>query len=144
MTKKQRAYQISLLRQLHLSKRYIELYKNDQILYRHFLETNLGVTSSKMLSIDVLKELVDYFNFKQDEIPQNRASNQQIAYIKHLWKSHSISKNESSLLNFIKRTTKKTLVRIHQLTPDDAKKVIAGIKQLSPPRYLNNINYTGE
>lgn len=143
MTKKQRAYQISLLRQLHLSKRYLELYKDDQILYRHFLETNLSVTSSKMLSIDVLKELVDYFNFERDTIPNNGASQQQINFIKHLWSRHSTNKDESSLLRFITRTTKKTLATINQLSPNDAKIVIAGIKKLKPTNYANNPNYSG-
>ena len=85
LTPKQRSYQISLLRALHLSPRYKNLYKDDPIAYRAFLSKQLGVRSSKELSINVLKELVAYFEFKQDEPPTNKASDQQVAFIRHLW-----------------------------------------------------------
>jgi len=142
MTKKQRAYQISLLKQLHISDRYTNLYKDDPIAYRAWLKKYLGVDSSKELNISTLKELVDYFNLKRDEPPTNRASSQQINYLKHCWSHHATNKSTDALLKFIKRTLNGD-INIDELTPQQAKKVIAGVKKLKPTPYINNPNYIG-
>lgn len=141
MTKAQRGYQIRLLQRLHLSKRYINIYKDDRMSYKHFLKTNLGVESSKELSIDVLIKLVDYMEMKIDEVPTNFASSQQVAFIKHLWSINATNKDNKSLLSFAKRTVNPMLKAIEHITPIEATHIIAGIKKLKPKYYANNQNY---
>lgn len=143
MTSKQRGYQISLLRQLHLSERYIQLYKDDPIAYRAWLKKHLDVDSSKDLRLDTLISLVQYFQFKSDDIPHNRASTQQIGFIRHLWSANATYKDEASLLSFVDRVTGRELDTLESLTPTQASKVIFGVKNLKPKtiEYANNPAY---
>ncbi len=145
MTQKQRAYQKSLLRRLHLSPRYVNLYKDDPIAYRAFLKKHLGVDSSKDLKLDVLIDLVAYFEFKRDDVPGNGASHQQLGFIRHLWGKHASNPSDESLLNFVERTIKRRLTTLEALTPKEASQVIAGIKRLKPSRIspANNPDYKG-
>lgn len=146
MTTKQRSFQISLLRALHLSPRYVNAYKEDPIAYRAFLKKHLGVDSSKELKLEVLIELVKYFDFKRDDVPSNGATSQQVAFIRHLWNEHATHKDEESLLSFVERTLNKRLSTLEKLTPKEASQMIAGIKKLKPQTvaFANNPNFKGE
>jgi len=146
MTNKQRAYQIKLLQKLHLSPRYINLYKDDRMAYKLWLKEHLRVDSSKELKLDMLIKLVEYFEMKSDVIPANTASSQQISFIRHLWDKHAKNRDDGSLLNFIKRTIKKRLKAIEDLSPKEATQVIAGVKKLKivSVKSANNPNYKGD
>ena len=146
MTSKQRAYQVSLLRRLHTAPRYVNLYKDDKIAYHAWLKKHLGVNSSKELKLNVLIGLVEYFEMKRDTPPTNKATNQQIGYIRHLWSTNATYKYEGSLLRFIERTLTKRLTAVEDLTPVEASKVIAGVKQIKPKTIpsANNPNYKGK
>ena len=146
MTAKQRSYQISLLRKLHLAPRYINVYKDNPIAYRAFLKKHLGVDSSKELKLEVLIELVKYFEFKRDDMPSNGASSQQLGYIRHLWSTHATYKDEESLLSFVNRTLKASYTALERLTPKQASQVIAGVKKLEPKtiKPANNPTYKGD
>jgi len=145
MTPKQRAYQVSLLRKLHLSPRYVNTFKDDPISYRAWLKKHLGVDSSKDLKIDVLVKLVDYFEMKSDDIPTNTATSQQVGYIRHLWSIHATHKSDDALLGFIERVLNKRLTAVEDLKPQEASKVIAGVKKLTPAvaTFANNPSYKG-
>lgn len=145
MTAKQRSYQISLLRKLHLAPRYVNVYKDDPIAYRAWLKKHLGVDSSKDLKLEVLIELVKYFEFKRDDVPSNGASSQQLGFIRHLWGEHATYKDEESLLKFIERTLNKRLSTLEKLTPKEAGQVITAVKKLKPQTvaFANNPNYKG-
>jgi hypothetical protein len=143
MTTKQRSYQISLLRALHLAPRYTNLYKDDKVAYRHFLKEHLGVESSKELKISTLKELVEYFEFKRDEPPTNKASSQQVGYLKHLWTNHATNKDFNSLLTLLQNKVNVHLKNISDLTPNQCKQAIGIVSKLEPTHYANNTNYTG-
>jgi hypothetical protein len=144
MTPKQRSYQISLLRALHLSPRYKNLYADDKVAYRHFLKEQLGVESSKELKLGVLKELVEYFEFKRDEPPTNKASNQQVGYLKHLWSKNATNKDFKSLLTLLQNKVNVHLKSISDLTPNQCKQAIGIVSKLEPVAYANNPNYKGE
>jgi len=58
LTKKQESYKASLIKAVHTSKLYIDIYSKDRELYEDMLFNNFGVRSSKNLSIDELKKLV--------------------------------------------------------------------------------------
>ena len=143
MTTKQRNYQISLLRRLHLSPRYVNFYKDDQIAYRHFLKKQLGVESSKELKIDILRELVAYFEFEQDKAPTNKASSQQIDFLKHLWSNNATNKDFDTLLTLLKNKVNPLLKSISDLTPKECKQAIGIVSKLKPTAYANNPNYQG-
>ena len=51
MTKKQKNYKKALLKLVHISKMYKEVYANDRELWEEFLNNNYGVKSSKFLSV---------------------------------------------------------------------------------------------
>ena len=59
MTKKQKAYKNALLRRVHTTKKYLEVYARDRELWETFLQNSYGVTSSKDLTIDELKNLIE-------------------------------------------------------------------------------------
>ena len=145
MTEKQKSYQISLLRKLHLAPRYVNVYKDDPIAYRAWLKKHLGVDSSKDLKLEVLIELVKYFEFKRDDVPSNGASSQQLGFIRHLWSEHATYKDETSLLKFVERTLNKRLSTLEKLTPKEAGQVITAVKKLKPQTvaFANNPNYKG-
>ena len=107
MTQKQKIYKNALLRQLHVSSRYINLYKSEDDLYREFLFENFGVKSSKDLDIEALKNLVAYMNFKAPLVKAKKsfaATTNQTDYILTLWEKNSLKKDVYSLFAFAKKS----------------------------------------
>lgn len=146
MTTKQKAYHTALIKNLHISPRYINLYKNDDELYREFLHENFGVKSSKELDIESLKNLVEYMNFK-GELKQASKSykitQNQVNYLLSLWQERSLYKDIYSLLAFCKKIIKKELVSIEDMSKTEAKKMILAVQNMKKIAPVNNTNYQG-
>ena len=146
MTQTQKAYKIGLLRQLHTSLRYLNLYKNEDDLYREFLLENFGVKSSKDLDIESLKNLVSYMNFKAPLVKVKKsfaATANQTDYILTLWEKNSLNKDLFSLLSFAKKIIKKELQSLDEMSKDEAKKLIIAVSNIKPVKAVNNTNYKG-
>ena len=142
MTKKQKIYKNYLLKRVHTSKLYKEIYVHDRECYEQMLKNLFGVTSSKLLSIDELKKLVAYL--EEGKEPKNTPTSNQINYIKLLWEKKAIWKDMASLLKFVKRVTKKDVNKLSEITKKEATYVISALNKLQTQKSANNPEYKGE
>ena len=151
MTTKQKAYKSSLIRSIHTSPLYSEIYSDDRELYETMLENTFGVKSSKKLSIEELINL-DNFMHKRGElrlVPKKvGATTNQINFIQTIWSKNSRNKDLKSLLTQVKKVIKRDVSALENLTENEAGKVIASIKNIKPEPKLklnpaNNKNYKG-
>ncbi|WP_324172006.1 phage protein GemA/Gp16 family protein [Sulfurimonas sp.] len=149
MTEKQRNYQSALIKSIHSSELYKDVYSDDRELYEAMLENTFGVLSSKKLSIEELINLNNFMN-KKGELrvaPKKVGSTtNQINFIKTLWSKNSRNKDLNSLLTQVKKVIKRDINALESLTKDEAGKVIASIKNIKPEPKLklnpsNNTNY---
>jgi len=134
VTKKQESYKASLIKAVHTSQTYIDIYSKDRELYADMLFNNFGVRSSKNLSIDELKKLVLFLNstgFLKYDFLKTTISKNQCAFLTVLWKQKSRTKDEKSLLNLIKSRFKISLNSVYDLEKKDFKKIVAVLKNIS-------------
>jgi len=134
MTKKQKNYKKALLKLVHTSKMYKEVYANDRELWEEFLNNNYGVKSSKFLSISELEGLVDYLNYRTTKIKVEPATMNQIRYMNHLWNKKGRVKGVFGLLKFIRGRMGFDVLKLKDLTKEQATKVIIGLEKLSPKK----------
>ena len=108
---------------VHLSQRYTQYYKDNKEEYRELLQKHFNVNSSSKLSIDQLIALLDYLNFKTDEIKtkkQNKASPAQVATIKKLWAQYARDKSDRALIHFLSKYNNSTLALKVEYYPSQA------------------------
>jgi hypothetical protein len=136
MTPKQQIYHKSLVKALHISRRYKEYYSNNKDEYKELLQEHYGVDSSKELTIDQLIIFVDYMNFKRDELPKYEANGEelctkkQLSTMKGLWESFASIPTEAALLKFANRQTGKTYLHLHMISKTEAQKIIPVLKTM--------------
>ncbi|DAB30558.1 MAG TPA: hypothetical protein CFH84_03435, partial [Sulfurimonas sp. UBA12504] len=131
---KQQTLHSSLIKQLHISKRYKEYYKEKKDEYVEMLEMHFGVYSSKELSIDQLMVLVDYLNFKRDALPEYKAeicTKAQLSTMRGLWNSFASTPTDEALVKFVNRNRGKNYEELHMTSKSDAQKVIPVLKTMS-------------
>ena len=130
MTNKQRFFKQALIKQVHTSKLWFDVYSHDRDLYETMLQNNFGVKSSKELDISQLMELVQFLNGQKFVSFKTEATTNQIAFLLSLWEQKSIAKDEKSLLMLIYTRFKISLNSIYDLQKKDFKKVIAVVQNL--------------
>jgi len=130
MTKKQQNYKKALLRLVHTSKMYKEVYANDRELWEEFLKRTYGVKSSKHLSISELESLVDYLNYRTKKIKVEPATNNQIRYMSHLWEKKGKIKGVFGLLKFVRKRMGFDVFKLKDLSKEQATKVIIALTKL--------------
>jgi hypothetical protein len=130
MTNKQRFFKQALIKQVHTSKLWFDVYSHDRDLYETMLQNNFGVKSSKELDISQLMELVKFLNGQKFVSFKTEATKNQIAFLLSLWEQKSIAKDEKSLLMLIYTRFKISLNSIYDLPKKDFKKVIAVVQNL--------------
>jgi len=127
MTPKQKKLHASLIKALHISRRYKEFYRENREEYLELLWEHFKVESSKELSIDQLMLFVDWMNFKEAELPQYQeriCTKAQLATMRGLWKSFATTKTDEALLKFVNRQTKKSYTKLHMVSLREAQKII--------------------
>jgi len=130
MTQKQRAYKQALIKQVHISKLYVDVYSKDRELYEDMLTNNFGVKSSKDLDIEQLIKLVKFLDGQTMTSLKTTATKNQIAFLLTLWKQKARNKDEKSLLNLIYMRFKISLNSIYDLEKKDFKKVVAVLQNM--------------
>ncbi len=130
MTSKQRNFKAILIKQVHTSVLYKQVYKHDRDLYEQMLENTFGVKSSKDLSIDELLALVSFLNQKTAFIQKAFISNNQVSFLKSLWDQKANYPTEDNLLKLIYNKFKLDLKSINELHRKDFKKVVGLLKNL--------------
>ena len=130
MTQKQRAYKQALIKQVHTSKLYIDVYSKDRELYQEMLTNNFAVKSSKDLDIEQLIKLVKFLDGQTFVSLKTTATKNQIAFLLTLWKQKARFKDEKSLLNLIYMRFKISLNSIYDLEKKDFKKVVAVLQNM--------------
>jgi hypothetical protein len=129
MTKKQKEYKKVLLKLVHTSKMYKEVYSEDRELWEEFLKRNFGVKSSKDLSINELVRLVDYLNYKTSELKEKATINQ-IKYMCYLWDKKGKIKGVFGLIKFIRERMRFRVLKLKDLTKEEATKIIIALEKL--------------
>jgi len=133
MTLKQERYYKSLIKALHLSRRYKEYFKDEKDEYVELLQESFGVNSSTKLSINQLILFVDYMNFKDVVLPTYTkrdgefgatCTKPQLEMMRGLWNSFATTKTEEALLKFANRQAKKSYTKLHMVTLREAQKII--------------------
>lgn len=130
MTQKQRVYKQALIKQVHISKLYVDVYSKDRELYEDMLINNFGVKSSKDLDIEQLIKLVKFLDGQTFVSLKTTATKNQIAFLLTLWKQKARNKDEKSLLNLIYMRFKISLNSIYDLEKKDFKKVVAVLQNM--------------
>jgi len=134
MTPKQKQLHASLIKALHISRRYKEYYKENRDEYKELLSEHFGVESSKELGIDELIGLVEWMNFKLDVLPQQKAyhhcTQAQLRMMQGLWNSFARDSSEDALLEFVNRIIHKRYLHLHMLSKSEAQKVIPVLKKM--------------
>jgi len=134
MTVLQKSLKSSLIKQVHISILYQQIYKHDRDMYEDLLLNHFGVSSSKELDIDQLMELVKFLNKKSDSLKvmmrKSDATPSQIRFIKDRWQKVAREKSEDALRAFIKRITKKSYLHIDSICKKDAQKIIIALKNM--------------
>ena len=147
MTDKQRRYKSALIKSIHCSDMYKNIYAHDRDLYESMLQNRFGVDSSKKLGIEELISLDRFMNKKDglQIVPKKiYATKNQIAFIKTLWGANSKEKTISSLLKLVSKVLQKEVERLEDIAKNEAGKVIASIKNIKPPvkpKVANNVDY---
>lgn len=127
MTKEQEKYKSDLIKWIHVAKK--NVFPDDSY-RRDFLKSRFNCTSTKDMSIDQLKLLLDFCNNKVSDIPlEDSITEAQKKKIRDLWKIKSREKTESSLKSFILRQTQRPSIDF--LTKREVSKVIIAINKLS-------------
>lgn len=135
MTTKQKNYKKGLIRSIHTSKLWREVYSTNRGFYESMLEHSFGVKSSKDLSIEELKRLDDFMNKRDREdgicVPRVIvASKQQISFVQTLWIRNSREKSIDSLLKFATRILKREVEDITSISKKEASALIGAVKKV--------------
>ena len=97
---------------------------------REFMFSRFGVDSTKRLTIDELKLLLDFCKGKISDIAPARATERQLYKISKLWTEKARDKSDSALLSFIKRIISKELQTAKELTKAEAINVIVALDKM--------------
>jgi len=126
MTPAQKQYKTQLIQKIHINK-YNVFRDNDA--RREFMISRFGVSSTKELSIDQLKLLLDFCLNKVSDVPIDRLTSAQYNKIVNTWRARARYKDYRSLNTFVARICKREIV-LHEITKKEATKVIVAIERL--------------
>ena len=137
MTKKQQDFHKSLIKSLHISRKYKEYFKDNKDEYVELLQLHFGVDSSKELSIDQLIILVDYMNFKNVNLPLHRpnadalCTQAQLSTMRGLWKTCARDPRDETLVTFVNIQRHSEYELLHLVSKFDAQKIIPVLKSMN-------------
>jgi len=123
-----RDYKKILIQQIHLSKKYREFFKDNREDYVDLLKNNFNVESSTDLDIDSLIALLDFLNYRSDEIKSKnntKITPKQKEKLLELWETYAKDTSEIALMKFIFTVSKKRFISVNALDKALASKVIA-------------------
>lgn len=120
MTQKQKQYKQELIRQIQIHKHNVFC---DDEQRRDFMRSRFGVDSTTKLSIDELKQLLDFVLKKVSDIQITRATEAQFNKIYELWGIRARDTDKKALASFVLKMTKKELDDA-TLTKNEATKLI--------------------
>jgi len=134
VSEKEISFKKRLLMSVHLSQRYVHYYKEDREAYEKLLLEHFEVSSSRDCSIKQLIALVDYLNFKSQDLaviiePKNRLTKKQIALMRALWIGYAKDNSDKALLNFIFKIAKNRYLSLEVVSKEDSSKVISILKK---------------
>ena len=144
MTDKQKRYKASLIRSIHCSAMYKNVYAPDRDLYEAMLSNRFNVKSSKDMSIEELLQLHSFMN-KKDGLrlaPKKvYASQNQTNYIITVWRKNSRDKSLESLLKLATKILKKPISDLSKITKKEGSSLIAVVNNIKPLSVANNTDY---
>jgi len=123
-----RDYKKILIQQVKMSKKWRAFYKDNREDYVALLQEKFNVESSTKLDIDALISLVDFMNYKTDEIESRNNTKitlKQKEKLLELWHGYAKDTSEVALMKFIFTVTKQRFVSVNTLSKTLTSKVIA-------------------
>lgn len=127
-----RDYKKILIQQVHVSRKYRAFYKENKEAYRDLLKRSFQVESSTALDIDSLIALVDFLNYKTEEItPKNniKMTEKQRELLEELWLLYATDTSDIALLRWVYKVTKKVYISIENIEKEVATKAIYILKK---------------
>jgi hypothetical protein len=104
---------------------------SDDMCRKDYLMANYGVSSTKDMSVDELREFATFLGYVGNHsIKIEKATQRQVSMIETLWEKKARDTSKLALRNFIKRVVGKRPLYIASLTKKEATKVITGINRL--------------
>jgi len=122
----QKEYKTQLIQKIQINKH--NVFEDDEA-RREFMVSRFGVSSTKELSIDQLKLLLDFCYKKVSDIPIDRLTSAQANKIMNLWTAKALYKDHSSLNSFVSRICKREIV-LDEITKREATKVIVALERM--------------
>ena len=134
LTPAQKQLKKGLIQAIHLSKRYINYYKDNKEEYKKLLMDNFGVDTSTKLTINQLIVLKDYLNFKRDSLSnfKEKATPSQIKLLRELWQDYARDTSDRALIWFLKKYEGRLVINIEQISKKAAQKAIIALKKSTP------------
>ncbi|EAJ5698573.1 hypothetical protein DSE64_05845 [Campylobacter lari] len=145
MSPKQEMLRKQLLAKIHMHKEYF-YYKNNDA-WEYFLSLRFGVSSSKDLSIDELKLIIDIFNHKVCDqysytpdlkgraVLKKASSNKQFFYLKALLKQ--VKMPIFSFYKLCKKTLKKDIYTLNDLNKKDCTTMLVVLEKIAKSKQNN-------
>ncbi|PLY04899.1 MAG: hypothetical protein C0625_15420 [Arcobacter sp.] len=130
----QNEYKKQLIKLIQINKKNVFEEDEDR---KAFINSRFGVDSTKKLSIDQLKLLLDFCKRNVSDIPmlhpvENKefVTELQKEKIRVLWNEKARNKSEEALLNFVFKITKAKIILLDDLLKGKATKVIVALERM--------------
>ena len=127
MTNKQHSFRKSLIQKIQIVKH--NVFADDEE-RKAFMQSRFGVDSTTKLSIDELKQLLDFCNRKVSDVPVSKATEAQVHRIFKLWHTKARNKKIAHLQAFINRIVGKYVLVPNELTQHEATKVLVALERM--------------
>lgn len=129
LTEKQQAYRKRLLAQVHLSQKYTDFYAHYEDDYRAMLEQHFNVRSASELSIDELKALVDFLNYRA-KAPVVHGSAAQLSYLRNRWQAKANDPSDNGIRKLCQKLFGFMPMRLENLSKQQVNGLINAVNRM--------------
>ena len=129
LTNKQQAYRKRLLAQVHLSLKYTDFYAFYEDEYRRMLEQFFDVQSAAELSIDELKALVLFLNYKS-KAPIVHGTPAQLSYLRNCWRNKASEATDNGIRKLCQKLFGFMPMRLEDLSKQQVNGLINTINRM--------------
>ncbi len=127
MTNKQHSFRKSLIQKIQIVKH--NVFADDEE-RKAFMLSRFGVDSTTKLSIDELKQLLDFCNRKVSDVPIAPITQAQVFRINNLWLQKARNKTIEAMGAFASKIAKREVCFINELRKGEATSVIVALEKM--------------
>ncbi len=118
-----------MLAQVHLSQKYIDFYAHYEDDYRAMLDQHFNVRSASELSIDELKALVDFLNYRA-KTPVVHGSAAQLSYLRNRWKAKANDPSDNGIRKLCQKLFGFMPMRLENLSKQQVNGLINAVNRM--------------